>query len=142
MTTRREFLRQSGITLAGGVIASVTPPVFAAKLKYPIGFQTFELIDHLQQDWIGTWRNMASYGYKYADMVQFRGPLSKYTAQDTHKTLGDVGLYATNGHFSYQAFTEQYGATIEWAHVMNFKTVVCALGSRRKTVDDWKWMAD
>jgi sugar phosphate isomerase/epimerase len=130
------------MSVAGGLIAAAAPSLRAAKLKYPIGFQTFELIAHLQEDWQGTWSKMAGYGYKYADMVQFRGPLAKYTAQDIHKTLGDVGLYATNGHFSYQSFTEQYGATIEYAHAMEFKTVVCAVGPRRKTVDDWKWMAD
>ncbi len=111
-------------------------------MNQPLGFQTFEITAHLKEDWQGTWNKMASFGYKFADMVMFRDELAKYTAKDIRKTLADAGLYATNGHFSYTAWTEQYGPTVEWAHVMGFKTVVCSLGSRRSTVDDWKWMAE
>ena len=106
----------------------------------PVGFQTFEITQHLTDDWQGTWNKMASFGYKIADLVQFRGPLAKYTAPEIRKTLTDAGLTAINGHFSYSALTEHYADTITYAHQMGFTHVVCALGPRRTTVEDWKWM--
>ena len=110
----------------------------------PIGFQCYEIIPHLAEDWDGTWKKMASYGYKVADLVQFKGnpKLADKTPADILQSLRAAGLTCTNGHFSYASWTNSYAETVQEAHVLGLKTVVCTLGPRRKTADDFKWMAD
>ena len=138
--TRPQFVQHNGLAIGGAALIGAHRDLFASPMNQPLGFQTYEITDHLKQDWQGTWNKMASFGYKFADMVQFGGELKKYTAKDIRKTLSDAGLYTTNGHFSYTAWTEQYGPTLEYAHELGFKSVVCSLGPRRTTVEDWKWM--
>jgi sugar phosphate isomerase/epimerase len=112
-------------------------------MNQPIGFQTAEITQHLNEDWQGTWNKMASFGYKFADMVMFgRGDIAKYKPEDIKKALSTAGLYAINGHFGYSAWNDQYDQTIAWAHEMGYTHAVCALWSTRKTVEDWKGMAD
>jgi sugar phosphate isomerase/epimerase len=127
-----------GAVLAGGLRANANP------MGQPLGFQTFEIIQHLNEDWQGTWNKMASYGYKVADLVQFRGSpqLKDKTAKDILQALTNAGLTCTNGHFSYNSWTQTYGENVQYAHDLGLKSVVCTLGPRRKTADDYKWMAD
>jgi sugar phosphate isomerase/epimerase len=141
--TRRQFLKRSGIALGAAALPIDEPLSSASPMNQPIGFQTFEITAHLSEDWEGTWKKMASFGYKIADLVQFGGPtLSKYTANDIKQSLADAGLTATNGHFSYRAWTDNFARSVAYAHDLELKSVVCALGPRRKTVDDYKWMGD
>lgn len=142
-TTRRQFLKQSGIALAGASLLQEGAALHASPMNQPLGFQTYEIIHHLEEDWEGTWKKMASFGYKFADLVQFGNvpALASKTAKDILQSLTDAGLYATNGHFSYKSWTESYDQTVSDAHDLKLKTVICTLGPRRKTVDDWKWMA-
>jgi len=53
----------------------------------PLGFQTYEIIQHLMEDGQGTWNTMASYGYRIADLVQF-GQFG--AAQLKDKTAKDI----------------------------------------------------
>jgi sugar phosphate isomerase/epimerase len=110
----------------------------------PVGFQTFEIIPHLNEDWEGIWKKMAGFGYRIADLVQFRNSpqLARKTAKDILQALTDAGLTATNGHFSYNAWTQSYAESVQYAHDLGLKSVVCALGPKRTALDDWKWMAD
>src|SRR4051794_35094487 len=104
-STRRQFLKQ-GAMVAGTVALAGTELLHANPMGQPLGFQTFEIIKDLQADWQGTWNKMASFGYKYADLVQFNplyaGNLSTKTNQDILAALKSAGLDATNGHFSYK----------------------------------------
>jgi sugar phosphate isomerase/epimerase len=141
-TTRRQFLKGSGLALGAAALSLDGRVLQASPMNQPIGFQTAEITKHLAEDWTGTWKTMAGYGYKFADLVQFgRNPvLAKFTAKDIRQTLIDSGLTATNGHFSYTAWTDSFAESITYAHDLQLKSVVCALGPRRKTADDYKWM--
>jgi len=110
----------------------------------PLGFQCFEIIPHLAEDWDVTWKKMASYGYKVADLVQFKSnpKLADKTPTDILQALHANGLTCTNGHFSYADWTNSYDKTVQDAHALGLKSVVCTLGPRRKSADDFKWMAE
>ena len=69
--TRRQLIKQ-GALLAGGAVLAGASPLAASPMGQPLGFQTFEIIQHLNEDWHGTWNKMGSYGYQIADLVQFR----------------------------------------------------------------------
>src|SRR5690348_16378768 len=74
MKTRREFLRDSGMMVAGGMaLAGTLQYAEALPNGKPIGFQTFEIFKNLTDDWQGTWNAMAAMGYKFADLDYF-GP--------------------------------------------------------------------
>jgi sugar phosphate isomerase/epimerase len=142
--TRRKFLTGSGIALGAAALSFDGSLLNASPMNQPIGFQTFEIIAHLTQDWEGTWKTMAGFGYKIADLINFdfNPALSKYSAKDIKQSLTDAGLTATNCHFSYKAWTEGFAQSATYAHDLGLKSVVCALGPRRKTADDYKWMGD
>lgn len=145
MKTRREFLERSGIALAGLAVFGRQDRLNASPMNQPLGFQTFEIIPHLLKDWDGTWRTMAGFGYKIADLLDFGlfiPGLANKTAKDIRQTLTSAGLTATNCHFSYDAWTKKFDESVAWSHELELKSVVCGLGPRRKTVDDFKWMAD
>ncbi len=143
-STRRQVLFQGGITLVGASMLPGVESVMASPMNQPIGFQTYEIIPHLIEDWQGTWDKMASFGYKFADLVSFSmsPALAHYTAKDVLLALTNAGLTCTNGHFTYMQMTESFSQTIADAHMLGLKSVVCSLGQRRSTVEDWKWMAD
>jgi sugar phosphate isomerase/epimerase len=141
--TRRQFLK-SGVALGAAAFSLNGFALNASPMNQPIGFQTFEIIAHLTQDWEGTWKTMAGYGYKLADLINFdfNPALAKYSAKDIKQSLADAGLTATNCHFSYKAWTDGFAQSVAYAHDLELKSVVCALGPRRKTADDYKWMGD
>jgi len=140
---RREFVKNTSMAATGVALAG-TSPLLANPMGQPLGFQTFEIIQHLVDDWDGTWKKMARYGYKVADLVQFSSnpKLASKSAHDILQSLHAAGLTCTNGHFSYNSLTQKYGESVAYSHVLGLKSVVCALGPRRKMADDYKWMAD
>jgi sugar phosphate isomerase/epimerase len=139
--TRRQFVQGASVLAASAALPAV---LNANPMGQPLGFQTFEIIQHLSEDWQGTWNKMASYGYVVADLVQFKSnpKLADKTPADILAALKSAGLTCTNGHYSYAAWTDHYGDTVQDAHALGLKSVVCALGPRRKTADDYKWTAD
>ena len=142
--TRRQFFKQSGLALGAAALSLDAPLSNGSPMNQPIGFQTFEIIAHLTQDWEGTWKTMAGFGYKFADLINFdfNPALSKYSAKDIKQSLTDAGLTVTNCHFSYTAWTDGFAKSVAYSHDLDLKSVVCALGPRRKTADDYKWMGD
>lgn len=142
--SRRTLFRHSAAALTGGVLAS-GGRLLAAPMNQPIGFQCFEILEYLNKDWEGTWKKMAGFGYSFVDLVTFspRQPnIVNLTAKEIRKGIEGGGLFVENGHYSYKDFTESFGPTMEKAHDLGLKSMVCSPGPRRKTADDWKWMAD
>lgn len=145
-TSRRQFLNRSALALAGGALLSGSSALTASPMNQPIGFQCFEITADLNKDWDGTWKKMAAMGYKYADLVTFSprsAPnIAKFTPKEVRAGIEGAGLSVTNGHYSYGACTDSFAETTTAAHDLGLKTMICALGPRRKTVDDWKWMGE
>lgn len=115
-------------------------------MNQPLGFQCYEIFPDLTQDWEGTWKKMASFGYRFVDLLQFfepiAGPLAKRTPQDVRQALDANGLYCTNCHFSLDSLTVGLAETVKTAHLLGLKSVVTFPSPRKQTIEDWKWMAD
>jgi sugar phosphate isomerase/epimerase len=144
MTTRRQFLKE-GATLATGIALAGSTAMRANPMGQPLGFQTFEIIKDLTEDWQGTWNKMASYGYKYADLVQFSVFAPKMPPKSNQEILDALkaaNLDATNGHFGYKSWMTDYDNTVKSAHELKLKSVICTLGPEHKASDDYKKMAD
>jgi sugar phosphate isomerase/epimerase len=139
-TTRRQFLGQSGMTLAGA--AFVSGPVLAgvSPMNLPIGFQAYEIIQDLNKDWMGTLKKMSGFGYTFIDMV-VTGPYAARTARELKASLDAAGLGCDNCHWGYANFNNSFGPTMTYSQALGVTSVVCGPGPRRKTTDDWKFMA-
>ena len=140
--TRRQFVKGASVLAASAALPAV---VSANPMGQPLGFQTYEIIQHLIEDWQGTWNKLASVGDGVADLAQFSAfnpKLADKTPKDVVTALRTAGLTAVNCHYSYKAWTDKYAESVQDAHALGVKYVVCALGPRRKTADDFKWMAD
>ena len=140
-TTRRDFLGQSGMAVAGAAFASSAVTANASPMNLPIGFQAYEIIADLNKDWMGTLKKMSGFGYKHIDMVM-TGPYAARTAKDLKASLDEAGLGCHNCHWGYANFNTSYGPTITYSQALGVKSVVCGPGPRRKTADDWKFQAD
>jgi sugar phosphate isomerase/epimerase len=141
MNTRRDFLGRSTMALAGAALWSNAAPVAASPMNLPIGFQAYEIIADLNKDWAGTLRKMAGFGYRFIDMVS-TGPYAARTAKDLKASFDAVGLGCDNCHWGYANFNTSFGPTVTYSQALGVKSVVCGPGPRRKTADDWKFMAD
>jgi sugar phosphate isomerase/epimerase len=136
------------MALACGALPAAAPSLNASPMNQPIGFQCFEILEYLNRDWEGTWKKMASFGYKVADLVTFSfSPrntpnIIKLTPKEILAGIQAAGLTVTNCHFSYAQLTDSFGQTMAAAHDLGLKTMICATGPRRKTADDWRWMSD
>jgi sugar phosphate isomerase/epimerase len=150
-TSRRDFLRTSGMLVGGMVLAGSTRQAAALPNDHQIGFQTFEIFKNLTDDWQGTWNTMAGMGYRYADLDHF-GPIAKHTPEDINQSLAEAGLGCTICHFLLDAYNdESFPKTMETAHALKgVKTVIVtgaggrasSRGGEKLTMDDWEWLAD
>src|SRR5690242_7765861 len=114
--SRREFLRDAGMLVAGGMLAASSEFAYALPNGQPIGFQTFEIFKNLTDDWQGTWNTMAGMGYKFADLDYF-GPIAQHSPEDINQSLAKAGLGCTVCHFVLDAYGENsFNKTMDTAH--------------------------
>jgi sugar phosphate isomerase/epimerase len=141
--SRRRFVN-IGIAAASAGAAKLE----ASPMNQPIGFQNFEIFPDVAKDWQGTWDTMAGIGYKFCDLVK-GGPVAQRTAAEIKASLTQAGLTADTCHMGYQLMTDKYGETIQYAHDLGLKYLVCQPAPRltRRSgnvvkADDWKWMGE
>jgi sugar phosphate isomerase/epimerase len=148
--SRRQFVRNAGMLVAGGVLAGSAGIADALPNGQPIGFQTFEIFKNLTDDWQGTWNTMAGMGYRYADLDYF-GPIAQHSPDDINQTFAKAGLSCSVCHFVLDAYSDaSFSKTMATAHgITGVKyVVVTGAGGRpaardhKPTADDWKWLAD
>jgi sugar phosphate isomerase/epimerase len=166
MTTRREFLKNTGLL---SVAAAVTPfsEVMASLMKEnQLGIQLFSIPKMLSEDFEAGIKMLASLGYKELElfgpysfssekakkgweaagkMLGFSG--SGYfgrTPQEVKKILADNGLSTPGTHTDLDTLEQNMGALAEAAHLMGWKyvTLPAIPDDRRKTLDDYKRIAE
>lgn len=64
MTTRREFIRQSGAIALGAIAISGNANAWLIKKMPPVGLQLFTFFKTIDNDVRGTLQQIASIGYK------------------------------------------------------------------------------
>lgn len=146
-TSRREFLKQSALALAGTAVLGHSV-LAAPKGKELIGLQLYCVRDQMKADPLGTLKQLAAIGYKnvehanYADR-KFYG----WLAPEFKKVLNDLGMKMPSGHTvmgskhwdaTKNDFTDLWKYTVEDAAVMEQQFVISPSlpESLRKTYDD------
>jgi len=133
MPTRRTFIKNSALTIAGA--AFLSKDIFAAARSGEIlGVQLYSVRDDMAKDPLGTLKLVAKAGYKnvehasYADR-KFYG----YSATEFKKVLADLGLSMPSGHTvmnkqhwdeSKNDFTDLWKYTVEDAAIIGQKYVI------------------
>jgi sugar phosphate isomerase/epimerase len=143
--SRRDFLTTgvAGLALAG--VRSL--PAFP--LSLPLGFQSYDVNHQLSEDFAGTCRTLAGFGYQLIDYVWLaHNPgisptIRAMTAKDIRAAFDSAGLKCQNCHFSWAELYEEYQSTIATAHALGVNSVVCqSLPDHTKSPDGWKWHAE
>lgn len=148
MISRRDFIHQTGIGLAGACLASTGMQVQANPLGMPIGFQCYDARRVLRENYAAGWRQLASYGFRTVDLVSFAAygyegsPLAKMSAKEILGPMNDAGITAENCQYEFSELHDTYADKVKLSHELGLKNIVCAPAPQHmKTADDWKWQA-
>jgi sugar phosphate isomerase/epimerase len=130
---RRTFL---GTSIAAAVAAS--RPAWSAETDHikRVGLQLYTVRDLMKTDFEGTIAKVAQTGYKE---VEFAGYFD-HSPQDVRAILQKNGLTAPSTHVGYDIVEKKWSETLETAHTIGHKFVVCPWVevAQRKEADGWK----
>jgi len=134
---RRTFI---GTSIAAAVVAS--RPAWTAEVHRidRVGLQLYTVRDLMKTDFDGTVAKVAQLGYKE---VEFAGYFGK-SPQDVRKILDSNKLSSPSEHVSYEIVEKKWPETLEAAHVIGQKFVVCPWIEipQRTEPDGWKRAAE
>ena len=149
MATRRTFIKNSALTIAGA--AFLSKDIFAAAAPGEIlGVQLYSVRDDMKKDPLGTLKLVAKAGYKNVEHANYVDrKFYGYSATEFKKVLADLGLSMPSGHTvmgrlhwdeSKNDFTDLWKYTVEDAAIVGQKYVISPWldNSYRKTFDDLK----
>ena len=146
-TTRRSFIQNSAILLAGTALLSKTACA-VAKSSEIIGIQLYSVRDAMKNDPVGTLTELAKIGYKHVEHANYIDrKFYGFEAKEFRKVLDDLGLKMPAGHTvmgkdhwdsGLNDFTDAWKYTVEDAAYMGQKYVVSPWmdESMRSTYDD------
>jgi sugar phosphate isomerase/epimerase len=147
-TSRRNFLKNSAVLLAGTALLSKTA-LAAPKPNEIIGLQLYSVRDDMKKDPIGTLTEVAKMGYKNVEHANYIDrKFYGYAAPEFKKILDGLGLKMVSGHTvmgknhwdtAKNDFSDSWKYTIEDAAYLGQKYVVSPSmdGSMRKNYDDF-----
>ena len=149
MATRRTFIKNSALTIAGA--AFLSKDIFAAAAPGEIlGVQLYSVRDDMKKDPLSTLKLVAKAGYKNVEHANYVDrKFYGYSATEFKKVLADLGLSMPSGHTvmgrlhwdeSKNDFTDLWKYTVEDAAIVGQKYVVSPWldNSYRKNFDDLK----
>jgi sugar phosphate isomerase/epimerase len=146
-TSRRTFLKQSALALAG--TSFLTKPLLAAKKPAEmVAVQLYCIREDMRRDPLGSLTQIAEMGYKYVEHANYVDrKFYGWTASEFKKVLKDLGLKMPAGHTvlgrnhwdpAKKDFTDAWKYTVEDAAYLGQKFVVSPWldESFRKNYDD------
>ncbi|MEJ0106787.1 MAG: hypothetical protein WDO19_31440 [Bacteroidota bacterium] len=147
--TRRTFIKNSALTIAGATLLSKN--IFAAaKPGEILGVQLYSVRDDMKKDPLGTLKLVAKAGYKNVEHANYVDrKFYGYSAVEFKKVLADLGLSMPSGHTvmgrkhwdeSKNDFTDLWKYTVDDAATIGQKYVISPSldNSYRKNYDDLK----
>ncbi len=152
-TTRRSFIQNSAVLLAGTAILSKTALAAAVKPSEIMGIQLYSVRDDMMKDPKGTLMQVAKIGYKNVEHANYiNRKFYGFTPSEFKKILNDLGLKMPCGHTvmgkehwdaTKKDFTDAWKQTVDDAAFMGQKYVISPWidESIRKNYDDLvQWM--
>jgi sugar phosphate isomerase/epimerase len=148
ITSRRKFIKQSALTLAG--IALLSRTSFAMDSKELMGIQLYSIRDDMKKDPIGTLKQLSAMGYRYVEHANYVGrKFYGHSAPEFKKVLADLNIQMPSGHTvlgknhwddTKKDFTDEWKYTVEDAATAGQQLVISPWldQSLRKNADDLK----
>jgi sugar phosphate isomerase/epimerase len=160
-TNRRAFMKTAAASCATAPFLLETKLMNANPLGLPIGLQLYTVGKEMDNDPVGTLRQVAAVGYKEVEL----SPLSKISSRDLRKALDDCGLKNPSGHYMLPDLQSKLQQNIDAAKELGQEYMIVTVPwvadpSRFKsdpadgqfgfflaiirglTLDDWKWNAE
>ena len=135
-TTRRNFIKKSGLAIGTATLASQLPTNLFGKPKGavgPFGFQVWTIKEKLFEDFGGTLKMMAGLGYKEVEMCSPLGysdsgfdVLNKMSGTDMRKIIEDAGLKCRSSHYNMGELRENLDNRIEWSKQMGITQIIAS----------------
>lgn len=135
-TTRRNFLKTSGLALGSAALISQMPLGImgcAAPVKKDFGFQVWTIKDKLIPNFAPTLKEMAAMGYTQVEMCSPLGytssgfgPLNSMSGAEMKKIIDDSGLTCVSSHYGMGELRDSLDNRIEWATQLGMKQMVCS----------------
>lgn len=98
-TSRRKFIQQSSIALAGAALVSNKIFASAKAAGDILGLQLYTVRDDMKTDPSGTLKKLSAIGYKYVEHANYvDGKFYGYSPADFKKLLTDLNLDMISGH--------------------------------------------
>lgn len=154
MTTRRNFIKTTGVALGSFALISQLPFRLAgrtAKEPLSFGFQTWTLRDKLGKDLPGTLKMMAEMGYKeveFCSPLGYKGtPFEKFndmSGAELQKIIVDSGLKCESSHYNMTELRDHLDNRIEWSLEMGITQIIASSFWLPKdaTIDDYRRACD
>ena len=151
-TSRRKFLKSSGMLVAGSAL--LPNSMFATAPGELMGIQLYSVRDDMKKDPLGTLKQLAGMGYKNVEHANYvNRKFYGYSAAEIKKILADLGLTMPSGHTvmgrqhwdsSAKDFTDEWKWTVEDAAVLGQKFVISPWldATLRQNYDDMKRYMD
>jgi len=148
--SRRNFIKNAGVAAGAATLLGNLPfTVFSAEKGAPksFGFQVWTIREELVNDFPGTLKKMADWGYKEVEMCSPLGysdagfePLNHMSGKEMRKIVEDAGLKCTSSHYNMGELRESLDNRMEWAHGLGMKQMVASSFWLPKdaSVDDYR----
>jgi sugar phosphate isomerase/epimerase len=118
MTNRRDFLWNSALLLAGGMLVrpALAGAAIPAKGKKAIGLQLYSLRDAMRADAKATLQQVAKIGYKTLETANYGdGKIYGMAPAEFKKYVKDLGMKVTGAHLGGPQYTkEKHAEAMEW----------------------------
>ena len=166
MTTRRDFIKSTGLLTAAAAFTPLHCIMADLKKKNQLGIQLFSVPKLLSEDFLGGIKMLSELGYKEIEMYgpfPFSAESAKKGWEGAAKMLGfggsgyfgldikeiktilaDHGLKTTGTHTDLDTLLTNMGPLAEAANALGQKyvTLPAIPEDKRKTLDDYRKMAD
>lgn len=149
--SRRSFIKQSSIALAGATLLSNKIFALANAANHIVGIQLYSVRDDMKKDPQGTLKQLAAMGYSHVEHAGYENrKFYSQSPEDFKKFLHDIGLTMLSGHSFLGAeswsktnndFTDEWKHTFEDAAAVGMQYVISpgVDESLCKNEDDFKW---
>jgi sugar phosphate isomerase/epimerase len=131
---RRTFIETS---VAAAAIYAARPS-WAAETTHEIkrvGLQLYTVRSEMPKDFGGTIARVAETGYKEAEFAGY----FDHTPKEVREIVDKNGLTAPSAHFAYDIVENKWPETLEAAHVVGHKYLVCPwIDEKQRTAEGWK----
>ena len=148
-TSRRDFLRNSALLLAGGALMPELAEAAKKKSKGITAVQLYCVRDDMKKDPFGSLTQLAKMGYTYVEHANYVDhKFYGWTAAGFRKVLNDLGMKMPSGHTvlgknhwdpAKKDFTDAWKKTVDDAAYMGQQFVVSPSmdGATRRNYDDF-----